>query len=76
MAGFIFLGGMVLFTIALIWWYRRAERRLLLRYGRCLKCKQPFSEWFVWGGLRHCYPCWEDSGYTQTVLETGKVIRT
>ena len=76
MAGFAFMACMTVFTVAVIWLWRRAERRLLLRWGYCVKCKQRFSDWFVWGGVRHCYPCWEASGYTRTVLDTGEVIRT
>jgi len=30
---------------------------------RCPKCDTPFSEWFVWGGLLYCFPCWIDSGF-------------
>ena len=33
-----------------------------------------FSDWFVWGAYRYCYPCWMRSGYIKVVLETGKII--
>lgn len=24
----------------------------------CPRCKNPFSDWFTWDGLRYCYPCY------------------
>lgn len=23
----------------------------------CPNCRQRFSDWFLWDGLRYCYPC-------------------
>lgn len=36
---------------------------------RCPYCNRRFSDWFIWGGYCHCYPCWQDSGFRSIVLE-------
>lgn len=40
--------------------------------AKCKNCNHNFSDWFVWSnGLRHCYICWNASGYKYTYLENG-----
>lgn len=32
--------------------------------AHCRWCNERLSDWFIWEGVRHCYPCWKRSGYT------------
>ena len=42
---------------------------------KCPNCRRRFSDWFVWNdGNRHCFPCWTESGFVRTFLETNEVI--
>lgn len=45
--------------------------------SRCPKCRIPFSDWFVWiPGLRFCFPCWMESGFTNVVTERASEPQT
>lgn len=37
--------------------------------GKCSECGAKFSDWFVWHGVRHCFPCWRSSRFEFVVLE-------
>ncbi len=29
--------------------------------NKCPECRQPFNDWFIWGSVRYCYPCYAKS---------------
>lgn len=55
---------------------KRIKSWYLIKCGRCPICGLKFSDWFVWGHLRHCYACWVASGYTWTVGDDGNRYHT
>ena len=56
-------------------------RRLLRNFRRmaegatpgihCPRCNRPMSQWFLWHGLTHCYPCYMEMSTGDTILENG-----
>lgn len=50
--------------------------KIIKTYDKCPICGLPFSDWFVWGAWRHCFPCWSKRfRHNIVVLETGEIIR-
>lgn len=48
-------------------------RKLLLKLfpDKCPFCKIPFSDYFVWDGLRYCWPCYDRIG--MKIMENGEM---